>query len=197
MSETARILARVVAFARSVRTDVPAVDEALAELRAVLAREGVEYVIVGGVAVLHHGYARTTRDVDVLVDADGLARIETALAAESFERTGARRWRHRPSGSGVDVLVAGEPIPPAGRGVLPLPRGVERSEDEPDIAALAPLVELKLAAHRRQDVADVLGLLQDLDEDRYLALEAALPSGFRPEVAQLRAEALEERRARE
>lgn len=194
MSDTARNLARVVAFARSVRPDMPVVDEALGELRALLAREGVSYVIIGGVAVLHHGYARTTRDVDVLLDREGFERLETALAATAFERSGARKWRHQPSGAGVDVLVAGEPVPPAGRALFPDPAAVARSDREADIAALAPLLELKLAARRHQDVADVVGLLQNLDGDRYLALEAAVSAGLRPEVARLRAEALEERR---
>ena len=197
MNETAREASRVVAFARSVRSDVPAVDEALAELRALLAREGVPYAIVGGVAVVQHGYVRTSLALDVLLDREGLERLRPALAAVGFERVGARKWRHGPTGAGVDLLVAGEPIPPAGRGVFPEPAQLERSDVEPDVAALAPLVELKLAAHRHQDVADVVGLLQLLDEGRYLGLEAALPASLRPEVARLRTEALEERRGQE
>lgn len=192
MNETARTLSRILAFARSVRPDVPEVDRALADLRAVLAREGVDYVIVGGVAVLHHGYARTTRDVDVLLAGADVDRIAPALEAAGFVRGGERKWRHAASGAGLDVLLAGEPIPPAGRGVFPEPAAVERSERDPDIAALAPLVELKLAARRHQDVADVVGLLQAIDETRYLTLEAALPAGLRSELARLRTDALDE-----
>jgi len=33
-----------------------------------LNREGVKYVVVGGCAVILHGYYRTTHDIDLLVD---------------------------------------------------------------------------------------------------------------------------------
>ena len=192
MSDTARTLSRLSAFARAIRPDSPEVDRALADLRALLARERVSYVIVGGVAVVHHGYARTTRDVDVLLGASDLDRIQQTLEAAGFEREGRRKWRHVASGAGLDVLLAGEPIPPAGRGAFPEPSTMARSDREPDIAALSPLVALKLAARRHQDLADVVGLLQALDESRYLDLESALPGSLSADLARLRADALDE-----
>ena len=45
-------------------------------LLALLRDAGVVFRIVGGVAVLHHGYARTTEDIDVLVAADA-TRVST------------------------------------------------------------------------------------------------------------------------
>jgi predicted nucleotidyltransferase len=41
----------------------------------------VNYVLVGGMAVVLHGYERTTRDIDLLVDvaSDNIARIREAL----------------------------------------------------------------------------------------------------------------------
>ena len=47
----------------------------LGPVRALLEDAGVAFKFVGGVAVVHHGYARTTEDVDVLVGSDGLARL--------------------------------------------------------------------------------------------------------------------------
>jgi hypothetical protein len=41
-------------------------------------------------------------------------------------------------------------------------------------------------------VADVVQLLQRLDEGRYLEIEAAMPPELRPELASLRRDALEE-----
>ena len=35
---------------------------------AALNRESVKYVVVGGCAVILHGYYRTTHDIDLLVD---------------------------------------------------------------------------------------------------------------------------------
>jgi hypothetical protein len=47
----------------------------------VLVRHGVDFVVIGGVAVIGHGSTRTTRDVDFVAatDRDNLARVEAAL----------------------------------------------------------------------------------------------------------------------
>jgi hypothetical protein len=47
----------------------------------VLVRHDVDFVVIGGVAVIGHGSTRTTRDVDFVAatDADNLARLEFAL----------------------------------------------------------------------------------------------------------------------
>jgi hypothetical protein len=43
---------------------------------------GVKYVVVGGCAILLHGYERTTRDIDMLVDVsfDNINKIKKAIA---------------------------------------------------------------------------------------------------------------------
>lgn len=53
------------------------------ELLAKLARAEVRYVLVGGGAVLLHGHARMTADLDILVEAseENARRLRTALAA--------------------------------------------------------------------------------------------------------------------
>jgi predicted nucleotidyltransferase len=61
-----------------------AVDEALADVRRLLDDSGVSYKLVGGVAVVHHGYARTTEDVDVLIQGDAMARLQPILASHGF-----------------------------------------------------------------------------------------------------------------
>lgn len=60
--------------------------------------------------------------------------------------------------------------------------------------ALPASVDFKLQAKRHQDIADVVALLEGLDDARYLALEAATPPARRPELARLREDALEELR---
>ncbi|MEP0546785.1 MAG: nucleotidyltransferase [Rhodothermales bacterium] len=44
--------------------------DTFASLLAALGRAGVDFVVVGGLAVAFVGYARVTDDVDILVDAD-------------------------------------------------------------------------------------------------------------------------------
>lgn len=48
--------------------------------------EGVEYVVVGGYAVIAHGFPRTTGDIDILVrpTVDNAARVVRALVSYGF-----------------------------------------------------------------------------------------------------------------
>jgi predicted nucleotidyltransferase len=63
----------------------------------VLVRHGVDFVVIGGVAVIGHGSQRVTQDVDFVAatDADNLARLEAAL-----HELGAELW-------GVDAHLLG------------------------------------------------------------------------------------------
>jgi len=51
---------------------------------------GVEYVVVGAVALAHHGFPRYTGDIDILVrnSADNARRLESALAGFGFAALG-------------------------------------------------------------------------------------------------------------
>ena len=51
-----------------------------------LEREGVAYVVVGGVALVLHGFDRPTADLDLVVDCagDGAERATRALAGAGF-----------------------------------------------------------------------------------------------------------------
>jgi predicted nucleotidyltransferase len=55
--------------------------EDLVRLAQSLNANGVKYVLIGGFAVVAHGGARTTKDIDLLVDArpDNIRRIRAAL----------------------------------------------------------------------------------------------------------------------
>jgi hypothetical protein len=67
-------------------------NEALAKLCDALNKASVNYVLVGGCAVVLHGYYRTTHDIDLLVDAseENIRRLKEALSEvfktrEAFE----------------------------------------------------------------------------------------------------------------
>jgi hypothetical protein len=191
VDSTAEALARLRRFAGSVNAELPPVDVALGDLRKLLEDAGVAFRIVGGVAVIHHGYARTTEDLDVLVASGSAPRIDAKLAAHGFARASPSRLRHLSTGVRVDVLVAGEPLP-RGTGVYPPPDTLGASQRDPHVVDLRGLVELKLVAGRHRDVADVVELLKGLDEVRYTEVESAVSPGLRPELARLRRDALEE-----
>ena len=189
---TADVLARLRRFARPMSPELPAVDVALGEVRRLLEDAGVRFKLVGGVAVVHHGYARTTEDVDVLVEGGAVGRLAPTIASHGFTQQSAARLRHVATGVRVDLLVAGEPLPRAGAGVYPSPESLAGSPRDPSVVGLPGLLELKLRSHRHRDLADVVELLKRLDDAHYLEAEAALPGALRSELAALRRDALDE-----
>ena len=56
--------------------------EDVARICASLNRSGARYLLIGGFAVIAHGGARTTKDIDLLVDAspENIARVKQALS---------------------------------------------------------------------------------------------------------------------
>jgi hypothetical protein len=173
--------------------DLPAVDLALPLLRTMLRAAGIPFKLVGGVAVIHHGYARTTVDIDVLVPSDGVERLRPWLGAHGFHEDQPGRLRHLATGVRVDVLFAGQTLTGRREGhVMPSPEVTVSSERDPEIVGLAGLLELKLCAGRKRDEADVIELLKRQSEREYLYLEAEVPTHLRGELFRLREDALEE-----
>jgi hypothetical protein len=172
--------------------DLPPVDMAFGAVRALLEDAGVAFKFVGGVAVVHHGYARTTEDVDVLLESDGPARLRASLASHGFEAIGELRLRHILTGVRVDLLVAGSPMPRAGSGAYPSPGALGASARDARIVGLPGLFGLKLRARRHQDLADIVALLKGLNEARYTEVEAEIDPTLRSALAELRRDALEE-----
>jgi hypothetical protein len=56
--------------------------EDLVSLCKALNAEGVRYVLIGGFAVILHGYVRATKDIDLLIDAsaENVRRLKRAMA---------------------------------------------------------------------------------------------------------------------
>lgn len=174
--------------------EIPSVEDAWPSLRALLDAIGRPYRIVGGVAVIHHGYVRATRDLDVLVDDSALEdtpELDELLARLGFSRSGPRQLRHE-TGVTVDLLVAGSPSPRVGEVPYPQPEALGASERDPAFVDLAGLVLLKLIARRAQDRADVGALLKRRTESHRLHLEVALPPERRALLRKLWREAREE-----
>ena len=87
---------------------LPATPLDLRELLATLHRHGVEYTVIGGVAVQVHGHRRTTKDLDVIPSPDrpNLERLASALA-----ELGARP-RDMPGGAPTAEHLASAPVVP-------------------------------------------------------------------------------------
>jgi hypothetical protein len=130
---------------------------------------GVPYALCGGLAVAVHGYARATRDLDLLIQEADIPRakeIARALGftAESlpmkFRATGTMHRVIKIAHSGevlmLDLLVVGETLAPVweARETRPL-QGHSIS-----VVSRPGLVSMKITAGRPQDLVDVQKLAE-------------------------------------
>ena len=60
-------LERLVAAVKGQEEQESKFAKALATLRTLARKEGIPLAIVGGLAAIHHGYERFTKDIDVVV----------------------------------------------------------------------------------------------------------------------------------
>jgi hypothetical protein len=135
-----------------------------------LVKAKIPYAIVGGMAVNAHGHKRTTDDLDVLLTAEGLAEFRKRYVPKHYDSHPQlpRRFTDLKNEVTIDFLLAGL-YPGSGRPgpiSFPDPAAVSQTIEEMQVLDLATLIQLKLAARRHQDFADVVSLIrvQQLDE---------------------------------
>jgi predicted nucleotidyltransferase len=140
------------------------------EILEALARGGVEFVVVGGIAVQAHGYIRGTRDVDVIPSPAPAAarRLSQALSALGAEEVGRNEHltRFETRGGRLDVIDL-EEIAGTARSFEELrSRALVVNLDgiEIPVAGLDDLVRMKRAAGRPQDLTDIGALTRDDEE---------------------------------
>lgn len=148
---------------------------------------GVRYLIVGGVAVVLHGYLRTTLDLDLVIqlERDNLGRALKALAGLGFQpqapvpleafadpqirqdwvegknMTVFSLWHPGFAGFAVDLFIE-EPFDFAA--VYEQAPVIALAETEARVIPLGDLISMKRNAGRPQDLADIAALL-DLDRE--------------------------------
>jgi hypothetical protein len=80
------------------------------QLLSALRSSDVEYLVVGGYAVIYHGYVRTTGDLDIWVklDIENAAKVELAVRSLGFNPPGLKaEWFRR---RGSVLRVGQEPL---------------------------------------------------------------------------------------
>jgi hypothetical protein len=136
--------------------------KALATLRTLSRKEGIPLAIVGGLAAIHHGYERFTKDIDIVVQSSNLE-ILTRVAAHYGIKV---IWKdphgwHKLQCEGVPVDVVPEGRKPRNDAPCAIPGpeqlGVRRGAG---YARLAGWMETKLGSYRVQDRADVVQVLK-------------------------------------
>jgi len=155
------------------------VHETLRTLAADLGRAGIDYAVMGGMALNAHGYNRETTDVDVLVRPDGLAAFKERLVGRGYTEKfqGARKsFKNTQTGVTVEFLTTGEypgdgkPKPVA----FPDPATAYIEVRGVKVITLQKLIELKLASgmtqpSRMRDLSDVQDLIRTLNLQETLA----------------------------
>jgi len=152
----------------------------LGELIAVLARHGVDYVVIGGVATQVHGHRRTTMDLDLTPDPgpENLRRLGAALAElDARPRDAASQKVEIPVGDPERLAVAAIVPPLLTRHgqvhILKEPKGARPFEElreralvvdldgiEVAIVSLDDLIRMKRAAGRPVDLDDIAVLTE-------------------------------------
>jgi hypothetical protein len=156
------------------------VHETVVRISRRLDELGVPFVVVGGVAMFHHGFRRFTEDVDILVTPEDLTLIHEHLDGLGFVRPflTSRNLRDAANGVRIEFLVTGE-FPGDGKlkpVAFPHPREVFEIRDGIKILKLPRLIELKLASYmtgkaRSKDLGDVEELIRTLNLPRDFAAQ--------------------------
>lgn len=145
------------------------IHQAMQRLVKALSEMRIPFAVAGAMAANIHGHRRTTADVDILIRREDLQRFKQRHLGlgwvDKFE--GSKNFRDAVCNVNIDALIVGE-YP--GDGLtkpvsFPPPEDVlEMAQDGVPYISLKTLLELKLAsgmtaAHRMQDLADVIKLI--------------------------------------
>lgn len=170
------------------------VHRTLSNVARRLSDAGIDYAVIGGMALALHGFVRPTQDVDLLVSPEGLEKFHAELVGRGYVPTfqGARKhFRDTETGVKVEMITAGE-YPGDGKPkpvIFPDPAAKSETIAEHRVINLPTLIELKLASglsaeHRQlRDLADVQQLIETLDLAK--SLSEQLDASVRDEYLRL------------
>jgi len=154
-------------------------NDTLRRLVRDLETQGIDYVVIGAVALNQHGYRRFTEDIDLLLTREGLERFQENLVGRGYRpafQGATKKFRSTEENVPVEIITTGE-YPGDGK-----PKAIQFGDpaesyvviDGVRTLTLQKLVELKLASGmtgsgRLKDLADVQELIRVLDLRRDFA----------------------------
>ena len=153
------------------------VQKSLRRITSRLNALGIDYAVVGGMALFLHGFRRFTEDVDILVTREGLQKLHQALEGSGYRPlfAGSKNLRDTENGVHIEFLVSGE-FPGDGKAkpvAFPKPEEVAEEVDGVRLLNLAALVELKLASGMTGK-----GRTKDLGDAEQMIMLFDLPQNF-------------------
>ena len=158
-----------------------AVYGALREIVRRLRDLHIDFVVVGGMALFHHGFRRFTEDVDLLVTPEALEQAHRHLEGLGYVAPfkGSKQLRDTRRGVLIEFLVSGQ-FPGDGKPkpvAFPDPSGKAVEINGIPILRLADLIDLKLASGMTNP-----GRLKDLADVQELIRVRKLPESFKDQL---------------
>jgi hypothetical protein len=181
-------------------------NRTVAQLASDLDRHGIEYMVIGAVALTAHGYPRFTADVNLVLTGKGLEKFHRELIGRGYRPAFEgvkKKLRSTQNNVAIEVITTGE-YPGDGKPKpisFPNPASASSRINGVQVVTLEKLVELKLASgmtapDRLKDLADVQelikirGLSSDFAEKldpyvrkKYLELAEAVEHGRKSKTA--------------
>ncbi len=145
-------------------------NETLRRVAKDLESSGIDYSVIGAVALNQHGYRRFTEDIDLLLTRDGLEKFQNELVGLGYRPAfegATKKFRTTQENVTIEIITAGE-FPGDGKPkavVFPHPNEHQIEIEGIKTLTLEKLIELKLASgmtapHRLKDLADVQELIK-------------------------------------
>jgi hypothetical protein len=155
-------LEAVVAAVTGEETPESRFARALATLQALSRKEGISMAIVGGLAAIHHGYERFTKDIDVVVQSghlDILPRVAPQYGIKVIWKDPDGWHKLQCEGVPIDVVPEGRKPRKDAPTAIPNPEQLGVREGA-GYAGIAGWMETKLGCYRVQDRADVVQVIK-------------------------------------
>jgi hypothetical protein len=145
-------------------------NKTLLRIVADLERNGIDYAVIGAIALNQHGYKRFTEDIDILLTKDGLKKFQDKLVGLGYRPAfegATKKYKATADNVSVEIVTTGEypgdglPKPV----IFPDPSESVQEIDGVRTITLEKLIELKLAsgmtaADRLKDLADVQEIIK-------------------------------------
>jgi predicted nucleotidyltransferase len=146
------------------------INETLRRVTKDLENRGIDYSVIGAIALNQHGYRRFTEDIDLLMTREGLEKFQNELVGLGYRPAfngATKKFRTTQENVTVEIITEGE-FPGDGKPKpiqFPNPNESQIEIDGIKTLTLEKLVELKLASgitapHRLKDLADVQEIIK-------------------------------------
>lgn len=160
------------------------------ELKRISDEAGVKPVVIGALALNHHGYLRFTADVDLLVSKEEAGKLYDRLKRELGWKRYGEGFKNTILDIGLDICVEGGRTSPRWEERFPSSADVSKVRVRPlPVVSLPDLVALKVMSGRARDEGDVVELFK-IHPSKIQALTSAAKKRMRTAEARAVLDAL-------